>query len=69
MELRSLAVRESPELLGMDRIPNARRIKIANVNMISNVKIKVEDDDFRVGNREYLGFAIGSPIPLSKFQN
>jgi hypothetical protein len=62
MELRSLALGESPpEVLGMERIPRASRMRMTNVNMISidsTTVVDVEDDDFRPGSREYRGFAI-----------
>jgi hypothetical protein len=59
MELRSLALGElPPELLGIDRIPSARRMRMTKVNMMSMVRTSVEDEDLRAGKREYLGFAI-----------
>ena len=61
IELKSLGLGEFPELmLGIERIPSAKRIKIRKVNMISIVRNMVDDDDFRAGWREYLGFAIAS---------
>lgn len=60
MELRSLALGES-EALGIDRIPRARRMRMTKVHMMSMVSIIVDDGDddgFRPGSREYLGFAI-----------
>jgi hypothetical protein len=60
MELRSLAWRDESEeeVLGIERIPRPRRIKITNVNTNSRVSISVDDGDFREGIREYLAFAI-----------
>ena len=45
-------------MLGIERIPRPRRIKITNVNINSRVSISVDDGDFREGIREYLAFAI-----------
>ena len=61
MELRSLALGLSPELLGTERIPRATRIRTTKLNMTSMVKMSVveDEDDFRYGRRECLGFAIG----------
>jgi len=60
MELRSLALRDESEeeVLGIERIPRARRIKITKVNVNGRVSISVDDGDFRVEIREYLAFAI-----------
>lgn len=62
MELRSLALGES-EALGIERIPRARRMRMTKVHMMSMASITVDDGDddddgFRPGSLEYLGFAI-----------
>lgn len=62
MELRSLALGES-DALGIERIPRARRMRMTKVHMMSMASITVDDgedddDGFRPGSREYLGFAI-----------
>lgn len=44
----------------MERIPRARRISTTKENMRSIVRTTVEDDDFRAGYREFLGFAIAA---------
>lgn len=51
----------SGEELGAEKIPRARRMRTTKVNATSKVRINVEEeeeDDFRCGKREYLGFAI-----------
>ena len=53
MELRSLALGESPELLGTERIPRATRMRTTKLNITSIVKMRIvdEEDDFREGKR------------------
>lgn len=59
IELKSLGLCELRELLlGIERIPSAKRIKTRKVNMMSRVRNMVDDEDFRDGRRECLGLAI-----------
>lgn len=58
IELRSLALWELPELLGTERIPRARRMRMTKVNTTSKVRTRLEEEAFRAGRREYLGLAI-----------
>jgi hypothetical protein len=49
--VRSLAFEDPALLLGTERIPKARRIKITKVDMINTAKTSVECEDFRAEGR------------------
>lgn len=55
MELRSCAFREL-EVLGMERIPNARRMRRKKEKMTRVAKIRADEEVFRDGARECLPF-------------
>lgn len=56
MELRSLALGELPELVGMERIPKARRAIMRKKHKMIIPKRIVNEFDLRDGARECLPF-------------